>query len=671
MILMNRSLRAVTVAMVVTLTAFALYGQMPEAVQNYTGDGAKGISLTIYVPQSTGLAKDQSYIPALVQGEFVSNFSNYSAMSILDWERLDDIYVKLIAEEYDDNAAAKMDVVLGRMTPTSHFLTGNITKTAAGYNVKMNITATSNKTTIASYSGTFSFAELDDLTGIRRVSLELLQKAGVKLTDKARRELAGSVDANQISAQTALAKGVTAQRAGTEVAALSYYYQAASFNPSLKEAVKRSSVVAANISSGNIGADIRNDIEWRKRWAEKLTETEEVFYDMINGADPPYTMTYFTDIRKGNINYQKETADLSIVVSLNADKAWFAAAERQLAGVASAAQAVLEGLDATKRKKDWGFGGWPKTGVTKTNPFVSDSRVRYDITAVFELVNKQGRVIGSQKVKLNPAFNIKREGKNRVSVDVAGEDVAVSVNFKGVKADDISDDLTIRVASVNGAPPQKARFSIVAKPLTEKMKPLTDSRNGKKYNTVRIGGNVWMAENLQYTPKTGNSWCYKDDNSNCDKYGRLYDWNTAKQVCPKGWHLPDRWEWKQLILSVNLANGWMDGGRLDATTLKAKKGWVSQTPGKEDAYNGTDDYGFSALPGGQCARYATMDFSDLGNTGYWWTSTECVGCGSGSGGSSDRYAYSWEMLTVHDESKAFERQDAFKDQGRSVRCVQD
>jgi hypothetical protein len=58
-----------------------------------------------------------------VQGEFVGNFSNYSAISILDWERLDDIYVKLIAEEYDDKAEAKMDVVLGRMAPTSHFLT--------------------------------------------------------------------------------------------------------------------------------------------------------------------------------------------------------------------------------------------------------------------------------------------------------------------------------------------------------------------------------------------------------------------------------------------------------------------------------------------------------------------------------------------------------------------
>jgi len=656
------SRRAVMVAITVILTAFALH----VSAQNYMGDGGKGISLTIYVPQSTGLTKDQSYIPALVQGEFVSNFSNYSAISILDWERLDDIYVKLIAEEYDDKAEAKMDVALGRMAPTSHFLTGNIMKTATGYNIKINITATANKMTAASYSGTFTFAELDNLTGVRRASLELLQKVGVKLTDKAKQDLSGTVEANQVLAQTALAKGVTAQRAGTEVTALSYYYQAANFNPALKEAVKRSTVVAANITSGNIGADVRNDIAWRKNWVAKLAETEEILYEMINAADPPYTLTYFTDIRTKNVDYKKETATLSIAMTMIADKAWFAAAEPQLVAAGQAAMSVLDGLDATKRKKEWGLSGWPKAGVSKTNPFASAasvSRIQYDISAAFELVNQQGRVIGGEKVKLNPAFNINRDDKGRFSVWIASEDIIRSIDFKNVKADDISDNLTVRVASVNGAPPQKARFTIAAMPLSEKAKPLTDARDGKKYNTVKIGGKTWMAQNLNYKPQTGDAWCYKDSNSYCDKYGRLYDWNAAQQVCPKGWYLPDTWEWKRLILTANVAaNGWTDGARMDSKILKAKSGWETKdSNGKVYTYNGTDDYGFSALSGGQCGRFATMDFTSLGSTGYWWTSTE----------RNDREAYSWEMLTMHDLDEAFQRKDANKKDGRSVRCVQD
>ncbi|GBU22477.1 hypothetical protein R80B4_02386 [Fibrobacteres bacterium R8-0-B4] len=666
MIRKNYSRRTVTVAMAVMtviLTAFAIYGQS----QNYTGDGGKGMSLTIYVPQSTGLAKEQSYIPALVQGGFVSSFSNYSAISILDWERLDDIYVKLIAEEYDDKAAAKMDVALGHLAPTSHFLTGSIIKTATGYNIKINITATANKMTAASYSGTFSFTDLDNLTGVRRASLELLLKAGVKLTDKAKQELAGSVEANEVSAQTALAKGVTAQRAGTEVAALSYYYQAANFNPSLKEAVKRSSVVAANISSGNIGADVRNDIAWRKRWIALLTETEEVFYNAINAADPPYTLTYFTNIRTGNIDYQRETADLSVAMSLRANKAWFDAAGPSLGAAAQAALAVLDGLNATKKKTEWGLGLWPRTGVSKTNPFVSDSRVRYDIAVDFELVNQEGRVIGKKSVTLNPAFNLKRDDNGRFNVDIAGGDIIGAIKFGGVKADDISDNLTIRVASVNGAPPQKARFTIAAKPFAEKLKPFTDARNGKKYNTVKIGGMVWMAENLNYQPQTGNSWCYKDSASYCDKYGRLYDWNTAKQVCPKGWHLPDTWEWKSLVVLVDVAGGGKAG-----TMLKAKSGWEKLSD--ETNGNGTDDYGFSAMPGG-CRNNRDKSYAQNSSYGHWWTSTEfhCVrGIGVKSKECSYPYASSWQINYSDDlNNNVGEKDDDYKEYGYSVRCVQD
>jgi len=437
------------------LSLFVIIASQAQQQQYYTGNGGKGISLTIYVPQSTGLAKDQSYIPALVQGEFVSNFSNYSAISILDWERLDDIYVKLVSEAYDDKAAAKQDVVLGRLAPTSHFLTGNITKTAKGYNIKMNITATTDKMVAAAYTGTFTFAELDNLTGIRRASLELLQKVGVELTDKARQELAGAAEANQISAQTALAKGVTAQRQGTEVEALSYYYQAASFNPALKEAVNRSSVMAANISTGNIGADARNDIAWRKRWVARLKETEETFYKIIDAADPPYTLYYSTTIQKSNIDYQEETLDLSIDIILSANMAWFDALYLSL----GAAKAVLTGLDATNRRSEWGLDGWPQDGMSNTNPFTSKE---YNFTVVFELVNERGRTIGRKTIGLTPSFYVTIN-------DILFENTKKTVKFNGVKADDISDNLTIRIASVNEAPPQNARFAIISKVFAEKV----------------------------------------------------------------------------------------------------------------------------------------------------------------------------------------------------------
>jgi hypothetical protein len=87
----------------------------PSPSRYFTGEGGKGLSIAILAPQVAGLAADQQYIPALVQGELVSNFSGYSAMSVLDRQRLDEQYAELLSGYYDDNAQAGQD--LGKLTP--------------------------------------------------------------------------------------------------------------------------------------------------------------------------------------------------------------------------------------------------------------------------------------------------------------------------------------------------------------------------------------------------------------------------------------------------------------------------------------------------------------------------------------------------------------------------
>ena len=169
----------------------------------------------------------------------------------------------------------------------------------------------------------------------------------------------------------------------------------------------------------------------------------------------------------------------------------------------------------------------------------------------------------------------------------------------------------------------------------------TDSRDGKTYRAVKIGGQTWMGENLNYQTASG-SWCYKNDNSNCGKYGRLYDWNTAKTSCPAGFHLPSRQEWDNLVTS---AGGVSAAGK----KLKARSGWNNNG-------NGTDDFGFSALPGG--TRGAGGTFGTAGYYGFWWTATE-----NGAG-----YAYLRDMS--YDNDRVDEGNDG-KSLGISVRCVQD
>jgi len=175
----------------------------------------------------------------------------------------------------------------------------------------------------------------------------------------------------------------------------------------------------------------------------------------------------------------------------------------------------------------------------------------------------------------------------------------------------------------------------------------TMSCGGQTYKTVVIGSQTWMAENLNYEVK--GSQCY-----DCKKYGRLYDWATAmginakyneetwggsdenhRGICPFGWHLPSDFEWERLINFVN-PNA--------ATKLKATEVWGEVT----------EDYGFSALPGGGINCF----FCGAGAWGYWWTATENNGY----------YAYSRRMYYLWD----FVDGDSYgKDELYSVRCVQD
>jgi len=132
----------------------------------------------------------------------------------------------------------------------------------------------------------------------------------------------------------------------------------------------------------------------------------------------------------------------------------------------------------------------------------------------------------------------------------------------------------------------------------------TDSRDGKAYRTIKIGQKVWFAENLNFAEE--GSRCYDNDPANGDKYGRLYDWETAVKACPPGWRLPTDEEWSAVEHIV--------GGRsIAGKKLKSPSGW-------NKGINETNEYGFSALPSG--GGYGDGEFYGCGFNGFWWTGTE-------------------------------------------------
>jgi uncharacterized protein (TIGR02145 family) len=132
----------------------------------------------------------------------------------------------------------------------------------------------------------------------------------------------------------------------------------------------------------------------------------------------------------------------------------------------------------------------------------------------------------------------------------------------------------------------------------------TDPRDKKTYKVVKIGTQTWMAQNLNYN--ANGSKCYGNDPANCAKYGRPYNWSTAKNACPKGWHLPSYDEWETLV-------DFAGGDKVAGKKLKAESSWNGDG-------NNTDEYGFSALPGGY--GHSGGDFLYAGGSGFWWNSSE-------------------------------------------------
>ena len=205
----------------------------------------------------------------------------------------------------------------------------------------------------------------------------------------------------------------------------------------------------------------------------------------------------------------------------------------------------------------------------------------------------------------------------------------------------------------------------VIKPTEVTVGIMTDSRDAQAYKTVKIGSQVWMAQNLNY--KTSNSYCHNDDLANCTKYGRLYTWaaamdsagtwstngkgcgygskcsstGTIRGICSSGWHLPSQTEWNTLFTAVG-------GSSTAGKVLKSISGWYNSG-------NSTDAFSFSVLPAGYWDYNGSYGGDGYG--AYFWSST---------GLSLDAYSVILDYNRDNVRLDSYNKRDGF-----SVRCVKD
>lgn len=222
--------------------------------------------------------------------------------------------------------------------------------------------------------------------------------------------------------------------------------------------------------------------------------------------------------------------------------------------------------------------------------------------------------------------------------------------------------------------------------------------DGNLYKTVRVGNQIWMAENLRVTKYNNGddilSGINNEDWENLEEgafavfphetidglsseaevvqaYGKLYNWyaiDDDRNICPEGWHVPDKEEWAQLLNFLKDEFNIENEDQTDAAgnALKSCRQVDSPFQGcntsahprweSHDTHHGFDKFGFSAFPGG--LRYTYGGFNWIGFFGYWWSSTEFSS------------ASAWQQ-SIRRDSGVVQGTNTKKTHGYSVRCVRD
>lgn len=181
-------------------------------------------------------------------------------------------------------------------------------------------------------------------------------------------------------------------------------------------------------------------------------------------------------------------------------------------------------------------------------------------------------------------------------------------------------------------------FIVIVSLHPQKVGTILDHRDNQVYNIVLIGNQVWLSENLNFKPPSGNSWYFNNDSSNYSLYGKLYDYSTALESCPEGWSLPQSSDWLALVDTLQPHPG---------IEMKSTNYWL------QTSMPGTNSSGFTGLPAGY--RNHNGAFYDAGYHTMFW--------------SKDIGTYGPYILELdRNSADAPLNQNIYQSSGFSVRC---
>jgi len=418
------------------ISARGAIGRLEDTGPVFEGDGNEGVSLAILAPQIQG-ANVPEYLPLYIQGLLNSNFKKYSAMTIIDRQNLDQIL-----KEQELGASGSFSdtdfIRIGSMTNAQYCVVGSIQRLSGSrFSLSLSVSDVALGEIKASSSQTGTLAQLEaNGAMVNAASSDLLEQLGVKLTADGKQLLLAGNDAT-VKAEAGLAKGIIAQQGNETVTALFNFTQSIIFDPSQRETLNRLGELSLAISGGSTSQRILNDIQARDQWIDVFKETA-AFYE----RHTPFEITFDPNlIQDGETDFSNRTADLQMRVALNSSVAAF-----------DALNTLLEGLEKTGRRRQWGFNGWPfmdiePQKIPEVVVFSGKNTFSYKVDVA--LLNDKKKNLGQSSITLNSGELNFTAADKKVTPPAGDRGI---VQFRSIKADDLTPTLTIVVLAVNGRP---------------------------------------------------------------------------------------------------------------------------------------------------------------------------------------------------------------------------
>ena len=271
----------------------------------YEGDGGKGLSIEVVKAEVKGKVSDeQEWFPDFAANMIHDDMEKYSAIRMIDGTNIE---AQMDVDDRNLNSGLFEGASNLNYQAADHTLFVTLSVTPGGYNLSVRINK-SNETK-ASHNKNYSTADMNSGLALKAAVADLLEQLGVRLTAKGKESLL-SVDSSDahdaIEAQKLNAQAQLAEQNGNNIEALTYLVKAKKSDNNLKRTSYAIGNIGTKITSGDIGAQVRNQIQLRKEFIALLDETESYFSE-----ECPFFIVYEPEITLGDINYQRETMDIS------------------------------------------------------------------------------------------------------------------------------------------------------------------------------------------------------------------------------------------------------------------------------------------------------------------------------------------------------------------------